>query len=120
MGSVFSNNQDVKCLLCLIDVLTKYALFKPLKYKKAKTVLYVFIEFVTESNRKLHKLWADQGREFYNNLMPKWLDDNYILTYSTHSEGKSVDAERFIGTFKGKIYYKIRANGSKYYLRFLN
>ena len=37
--------------------------------------------------------------------MQKWLDDN-ILMYSTHSEGKSVVAERFIKTLKGKIYRK--------------
>ena len=37
--------------------------------------------------------------------MQKWLDDN-ILMYSTHSEGKSVVAERFIKTLKGKIYIK--------------
>ena len=37
--------------------------------------------------------------------MQKWLDDN-ISMYSTHSEGKSVVAERFIKTLKGKIYIK--------------
>ena len=43
----------------------------------------------------LSKLWFDQGREFYNNLMQEWLDNN-ILMYSTHNEGKSVIAETFI------------------------
>ena len=28
--------------------------------------------------------------------MQEWLDDNDILMYLTHSEGKSVIAERFI------------------------
>ena len=36
--------------------------------------------------------------------MQKWLYD--ILMYSTHNEGKSVVAERFINTLKGKIYKK--------------
>ena len=31
------------------------------------------------------------------------LDDDYILMYFNH-KGKSVVAERFIRTFKGKIY----------------
>ena len=30
--------------------------------------------------------------------MPKWLDDNNFLMYSTHIEGKSVVAEKFIKT----------------------
>ena len=38
-------------LLCFIDVFTKYVWFKPLKDKKGKTVLNVFIEIVNESNR---------------------------------------------------------------------
>ena len=43
-------------------------------------------------------------KEFYNSLMQKWVDDNDILMQSTHNEGKSVVAERFIRTLKGKIY----------------
>ena len=34
----------------------------------------------------------------------KWLKDNDIEIYSIHNEGKSVVAERFIRTFKTKIY----------------
>ena len=40
--------------------------------------------------------------------------------YSTHSEGKSVIAERVIKTLKAKIYKKMTANDSKSYLRYLN
>ena len=42
--------------------------------------------------------------------MQKWLDDNYILIYLTHNEGKSVVAEIFIRTLKRKIYEKTTAN----------
>ena len=40
--------------------------------------------------------------------------------YSTHDEGKSVIAERFIKTLKAKIYKKMTANDSKSYLSYLN
>ena len=36
--------------------------------------------------------------------MQEWLDNNYMLMYSTHNEFKSVIVERFIKTFKSKIY----------------
>ena len=85
---------------------TKYAWVKLLKDKNGKTVLNAFIEVVNGSNRKPNKLWVDQGREFYNKLMQEWLDNNDILMYSTHKEGKSVIAERFIKTLKSKIYKK--------------
>ena len=74
------------------------------------------MEIVNESNRKSNKLWVYQGREFGNKLMEEWLDNNDILMYSTHNEGKSVIAERFIITLKSKIYKKITANDNKSYL----
>ena len=64
------------------------------------------MEIVNESNRKPKKLWVGQGREFYNILIQIWLDNNVILMYSTHNEGKSIIAERFIKTVKAKIYIK--------------
>ena len=35
--------------------------------------------------------------------MKSWLEKNDIEMYSTHNEGNSVVAERFIGTLKNKI-----------------
>ena len=67
-----SKYKGVKCLFCVIDVFAKYAWIKPLKDKKAKTDLNIFIKTVSESNRTLYQLWVDQGREFYNSLMQKW------------------------------------------------
>ena len=52
--------------------------------------------------------------------MQKRLDDNDILMYSSHNEDKSVVAERFIRTLKGKIYKKMTANDTESYLGCLN
>ena len=52
--------------------------------------------------------------------MQEWLDNNDILRYSTHNEGKSVIAERFIKTLKSKINKKMTANNNKSYLPYLN
>ena len=120
MESLSSKNKNVKYLLCVIDVFTKYAWVKPLKDKKGKTVLNAFIEIVNESNRKPNKLWVDQGREFYNKLMQEWLDNNDILMYSTHITGKSVITESVTKTLKDKIYKKMTTNDSKSYLPYLN
>ena len=59
--------------------------------------------------RKPNKIWVDQGSEFYNNVFKKWLKHNNIEMYSIHNEGKSVAAERFIRTFKNKIYKHLTA-----------
>ena len=90
------------------EVLSIFDLVIPLKDKKAKTAFHGFIEIVNESNRKPNKLLVDQGREFYNNFIQKWLDGNDILIYYTHNGGKSVVADRLINIFNGKIYKKLR------------
>ena len=120
MESLSSKYKNVKYLLYVIDVFTKYAWVKTLKDKKGKPVLNAFIEIGNESNRKLYKLWVDQGREFYDKLMQEWVDNNNILVHSAHNEGKSVIAERFIKTLKSKICKKMIANDSKSYLPYLN
>ena len=72
-----------------------------MKDKKAKTVPHGFIEIVNIFKHKPNKLWDDQERETYDNLIQKWFDKNDILMYSTYIEGKSVVAEWFIRTLRG-------------------
>ena len=64
------------------------------------TITNAFQKILNGSNRKPNKIWVDKGSEFYNNSFKKWLKDNDIEMYSTHNEGKSVVAERFIRTIK--------------------
>ena len=52
--------------------------------------------------------------------MQERLDNNDILMYSTHNEGKSVISERFVKTLKSKIFKRIAGNDSKSYLPYLN
>ena len=40
--------------------------------------------------------------------------------YSTHNEGKSIVAKKFTKTLNSKNYKIMRANDSKFYLRYLN
>ena len=59
MEHLSSKNKNIKYLLCVIDVFTKYAWVKTLKDKNGKTVLNAFIEIVNKSNCKPNKLWVD-------------------------------------------------------------
>ena len=67
------------------------------------SIVNAFQKILKESNRKPNKIWVDKKSEFYNNSFKKWLKDNNSEMYSTHNEGKSVVAERFIRTIKTKI-----------------
>ena len=97
-------NKGIRFLLCVIDIFSKYTWVVPLKDKKGITIVKEFQIILKQSNRKPNKIWVDKGSEIYNASFKKWLQDNDIVMYSTHNEGKSVVAERFIRTLKSKIY----------------
>ena len=97
-------NKGIRFLLCVIDIFSKYAWAVPLKDKKGISIVKALQSVLKQSNRKPNRIWVDKGSEFYNAYFKKWLRDNDIVMYSTHNEGKSVVAERFIITLKSKIY----------------
>ena len=68
------------------------------------SIVDAFQKILKESNRRPNKIRVDKGSEFYSNSFKKWLKDNNIEMYSIHKEGKSVVAEKFIGTLKNRTY----------------
>ena len=113
MQLISNFNKGSRFLLCVIDIYSKYAWVVPLKDKKGVSIVNAFQSILKKSNRKPNKIWVDKGSEFYNRSMKSWLEKNDIEMYSTHNEGKSVVAERFIRTIKNKIY-KHMTSISKY------
>ena len=109
-------NKGIRFLLCVIDIFSKYAWVVPLKGKKGISIVKAFQSILKQSNRKPNKIWVDKGSEFYNAYFKKWLRDNNIVMYSTHTEGKSVFAERFIRTLKSKIYKYMTAISKNVYI----
>ena len=114
-------NKGIRFLLCVIDIFSKYAWVVPLKDKKGINIVKAFQSILKKSNsRKPNKIWVDKGREFYNAYFKKWLRDNDIVMYSTHNEGKSVVAERFIRTLKSKIYKYMTSISKNVYINKLD
>ena len=113
-------NKGIRFLLCVIDIFSKYAWVVPLKDKKGVSIVKAFQIILKKSNRKPNKIWVDKGSKFYNASFKKWLQDNDIDIYSTHNEGKSVVAERFIRTLKSKIYKYMIAISKNVYIDKLN
>ena len=119
MQSLSKKNKGIKYLLCAIDLFSKYAFVVTLKDKKGISITNAFKKIIKQSDRKPNKIWVDQGGEFYNHVFKKWLSDNDIIMYSTFNEGKSVVAERFIGTLKNKLYKHMAATGKNVYYNVL-
>ena len=117
MALISKLNKRIRFLLCVTDIFRKYALVVPLKDKESATIVDAFKKILNDSmeldsksseakskGRKPNNIWVDQGSEFYNNFLKKWLKDNDTEMYSTHNEENSVVAERFIRTLKTKVY----------------
>ena len=102
------NRKRNQVLLCAIDLFSKYAWVIPIKDKKGGSIVNAFKK-INSGGRKANKIWVDQGSEFYNKSFTDFLKINNIEMYSTFHEGKSVIAERFIGTLKNKIYKQMTA-----------
>ena len=109
MQLISKYNKGIRYLLCAIDLFSKYSFVVTLKDKKGSTTVNAFQSILDNPKRKPNKIWVDQGSEFYNTHFKKWLKDNNIEMYSTHNEGESVVAERFVRTLKNKIYKHMTA-----------
>ena len=119
MQLISNFNKGFRFLLCIIDIFSKYAWVVPLKDKEDVTIVNAFQKILDDSKRKPNKIWVDQGMEFYNNSFKKWFK-NDIGMYSTHKEGKPVVTERFIRTFKTKIYKYMTSISKNGYIDKLN
>ena len=74
------------------------------KIIKGITITNAFQNIFNESKRKQNKIREDKGSEFCNRSMKSYLQNSDREMHSTHKEGKSVIAERFIRILKNKIY----------------
>ena len=112
-------NKGYKFMLTVIDLYSRYAWAIPLKDKTGATVRNAFQHIVRTSGRIPKKLWVDEGKEFYNNIMKKWLKDMDIKMYSTHNEGKAVVIERFNRTLKTWMWRHFSASSAYVYINIL-
>ena len=100
MQLVSKFDKGFRFLLRVVDIFSKYAWVIPLKVKKGSTITNAFQKILGKSNGKPNKIWVDKGSKFYNRPMKSWLEKNAIEMYSTHNEGKSLVAERFMRILK--------------------
>ena len=106
-------NDDVKYLLAVIDIFSKYGWLVPLKDKSGKSVAAAFRKILTE--RKPRLVWVDKDLEFYNTDIKQLVD-----IYSTENEEKSAVVERWNRTMKERMFKNFSANSTKRYIDVLD
>ena len=109
---VLKDNKGYKYILFCIDVYSRYAFGRKLKGKTAEEVLQQIQSIIKEAGSYPEKLYVDQGSEFYNKKIQKFLDEHNIVIYSTYGPHKASIIERFNRTIKNNMYKKMLLNRS--------
>lgn len=118
MQAISRQNRGFRYILTIIDMFSKYAFAIPLKNKFGKTLVRAFQSVFAE--RVPQKLQTDQGTEFDNKLMRRYLKDmgvHYFTTTDKHI--KCAVVERFNRTLKSKIFKYMTSRGTKSYIDIL-
>ena len=63
--------------MCAVNIFSKYAWFVSLEDKRGISIVNAFQEIISKG-RKPNKLWFDQGTEFYNKPLKRFLKINNI------------------------------------------
>jgi hypothetical protein len=104
VGNIAAENDGVRYLLVLIDVVSKYIWVEPLKTKGGEEVLSAFRKVFESGGRMPLKLQTDQGTEFLYRGLQAYLKRKKITFFTLKSDKKAAVAERVIRTLKEKIY----------------
>ena len=97
MQAFSKENNGIKYVLTVIDVLSKKNWNLPLKRKTGQEVANAFSRILDV--RRPSKMWVDKGQKFYNKDVQKLVE-----LYSTENEEKSCVIERFNRTIKEKLF----------------
>ena len=109
-------NDQVKYLLVVIDIFSRYAWIRPIRDKSADSIVAAFGDIIKQG-RKPIKLQTDQGKEFVNSKFKKFLKANNIEFFTTTDDMiKCAIVERFNRTIRTKIYRLLHHKNSHRYI----
>jgi hypothetical protein len=111
-----SDNDGVRYLLVVIDVLSKFAWCRPLKNKSGEAVAAALQDVFDASGRVPRKFRSDRGTEFLAKTTRNLLKRHNIVFYTADNYSKASHAERFIRTLKGRMWKYFKATNTKRYL----
>ena len=97
-------NGGNRCLLMVIDVLSKYAWAVPIKNNMGVAVTEAFVKILRQGGRRPLRLQTNAGKVFYNAPFRRMLEKEGIHHFSTHGDAKASVVERFHRTLKQRMY----------------
>ena len=105
MSCFSKTNNNIRYLLTVIDVLSKFAWAIPVHRKDAATICSAFRKLFRKAfPRRPERIHTDKGKEFYNSQVRNLLNQLQIKHFSTNSETKASIVERFNRTLKSRMW----------------
>ena len=122
MSLLAKSNKGYRYLLVVIDVFSRYAKVSPMKRKNGSHTVEALRDIIESPEfRGVSRLNTDEGGEYYNATVKKYLSSKNITLYSVSSrEIKAAIAERFIRTLKGLLYRYMTHNNTRTYINIVN
>ena len=103
VSNVSTENNGVKYLLVVVDILSGYLWVEPCHGKSPLHTMPAFRRILERAApRKPRFLWTDDGSEF-KGAFDRLCREQGIQRYVTGGEGKAVVAERMIRTLRGRL-----------------
>ena len=112
LNDVKQFNDNYRYILFVMDVYSRYVWYVKMKKKDKKTSEEAFKEIFKKAGKPEY-LWIDQGKEFFNKPVLKFLKKQGVKTYSTFGNHKAMIIERFNRTMKTWMYKAFTENNSK-------
>ena len=105
MQSLSKYNKGIKCLLCAIDLFSKYVWAVHLKDKRRISIVNAFQKMISKGC-KPNKIQVDQGGEFYNNLFKRFLKINNIeyIQHTMNENHSLLSLKNLLGRWKIRFF----------------
>jgi hypothetical protein len=116
MGSIASANKDIKFILFVIDVYTRYLWLRELKNKKTETVRDALLDIFKVEETQPAFLWSDRGSEFVGRAMKEMLELRHIGLIHTTGVHKAAIVERCQRTLKNRMFRYFTYTHKKEYI----
>ena len=78
-------NKEIRFLLCVYDIFSKYTWVISWKEKKGITIISAFQKILDQPNGRTKKTWVKKGSEFYNRSYKSWRGKTNLEMCSTNN-----------------------------------
>ena len=119
LSAIKRENSNIKFILTVIDVFSRFAYAVPIKNKSAQEVLAALKTVITPDTQ-IKLFQVDDGKEFWNRSVKEFMNENNIKMFSTASGQKASIVERFNRTLKTRMFKYFTANNTLRYIDVLN